>query len=37
LTNYVVYRRELTGVGKRPVTLYQHVDQWKLSAPGAKE
>jgi hypothetical protein len=37
LNNYVVYRRELTGVGKRPVTLYQHVEQWKLSAPGAQE
>ena len=37
LNNYVVYRRELTGVGKRPVTLFQHVDQWKLSVTGAKE
>ena len=37
LNNYVVYRRELTGVGKRPVTLFQHVEQWKLSAAGANE
>ncbi len=37
LNNYVVYRRELTGVGKRPIALYQHVEQWKLSAPGAQQ
>jgi peptide/nickel transport system substrate-binding protein len=31
LNNYLVYLRELTGVGKRPVALYQDVEKWKLT------
>jgi peptide/nickel transport system substrate-binding protein len=36
LNNYLVYRRELTGVGKRPVALYQDVEKWKLTENQAK-
>jgi hypothetical protein len=37
LNNYLVYRRELTGVEKRPVALYQNVENWRLSASEAKQ
>jgi tetratricopeptide (TPR) repeat protein len=37
LNNYFAYRRELTGIGKRPVVLYQNVEKWKLSTSEAKQ
>jgi tetratricopeptide (TPR) repeat protein len=37
LSNFSAYDRSLTGVGKRPVTLYQNVEQWQLSAPKGSE
>jgi tetratricopeptide (TPR) repeat protein len=30
LTDFFAYRRNLSGVGSRPVTLYQHVESWKV-------
>ncbi len=30
LTDFFAYRRRLSGVGPRPVTLYQHVESWKV-------
>ncbi|HUY31412.1 MAG TPA: ABC transporter substrate-binding protein [Pirellulales bacterium] len=32
LTEHLAYRRELSGVGPRPATLYQRVEQWKRDA-----
>jgi len=32
LTEHLAYRAELSAVGKRPATLYQHVEQWKSGA-----
>ena len=37
LNNFVAYNRTLRGVGKRPVTLFQNVEQWQLSAPNGSE
>jgi hypothetical protein len=37
LDNYLVYRRELTGVGRRLDALYQNVEQWRIATAGAKE
>ena len=37
LNNYLVHRSELTGVGKRPVALYQDVEKWKLTENGANQ
>ena len=37
LNNFIAYDRTLTGVGKRPVTLYQNVEQWQLLAPSGNE
>ena len=33
--NAFAYRRELTGVGSSPVSLYQNVSDWKINIPGA--
>jgi ABC-type transport system substrate-binding protein len=30
LTDFFAYRRRLSGLGPRPVTLYQHVESWKV-------
>ncbi len=30
LTDYVAYRRDLHGIGRQPITLYQNVEQWHL-------
>ena len=30
LTDYVAYRRDLQGIGRQPITLYQNVEQWQL-------
>jgi tetratricopeptide (TPR) repeat protein len=30
LIDFFAYRRSLSGVGTRPVTLYQHVESWKI-------
>jgi ABC-type transport system substrate-binding protein/tetratricopeptide (TPR) repeat protein len=32
LTDFFAYRRSLSGVGSRPVTLYQHVESWKVQS-----
>lgn len=32
--NHFAYRDGLTGVGKKPVTLYQNVDQWRKAVAG---
>jgi len=39
LTDYFAYREELTGIGTRPVTLYENVEQWQLDFrfPGESE
>ncbi len=37
LTNFVVYDRSLSGVGKQPVSLYQNVEHWQFSAPKGSE
>jgi hypothetical protein len=37
LNNFVAYDRTLWGIGKRPVTLYQNVEQWQLSASNGSE
>ena len=36
LQNYVAYRRELSGLGRHPPTLYRNVERWKLSAAEPK-
>ncbi len=33
--NYLVYNRRLSGVGPRPLTLYQNVEQWQVTTPKA--
>ncbi len=30
LSDFFAYRRTLSGLGPRPVTLYQHVESWKV-------
>jgi ABC-type transport system substrate-binding protein len=37
LTDFFACRRSLTGVGPRPVTLYQHVESWKVQFQGPTE
>jgi hypothetical protein len=37
LNNFIAYDRTLTGVGKHPVTLYQNIEQWQLTAPNGSE
>jgi tetratricopeptide (TPR) repeat protein len=37
LNNYAAYQRGLAGVGKRPVTLFQNVERWNLTAAGSNE
>jgi len=34
LTDYAAYRRDLHGVGRQPITLYQNVEQWQLGSDG---
>jgi hypothetical protein len=36
LTNFVVYDRALSGVGKQPVTLYQNVEHWQLQTKASE-
>jgi ABC-type transport system substrate-binding protein len=33
LTEHFAYRRGLAGLGNRPVTLYQHVEDWRFASP----
>ncbi len=35
--NHFAYRESLHGIGERPVTLYQNVDQWELSTGEARD
>jgi hypothetical protein len=37
LTNFAVYDRVVSGVGKQPANLYQNVEHWQLLAPKGTE
>jgi ABC-type transport system substrate-binding protein len=34
ITEYVAYRRDLHGIGRQPITLYQNVEQWQYGGGG---
>jgi tetratricopeptide (TPR) repeat protein len=37
LSNYAAYQRGLEGIGGRPLTLYQNIEQWSLTTAGSNE